>query len=131
MLHIIHISHSKYYTLPDIILIKCLSQYLLNATNKIVPKHCIWNNQTGYTCDKNQNINVPTGQVHWLTVKVIFKSECQFPSVVSATSQLSQSQLRALHQLSIEVPFSEIWSHKMLLEMSNPLGISSISWFIQ
>lgn len=64
-------------------------------------------------------------------VKVIFKSEYQFPSLKCATSQLSQSQFGALHLRSIQVPFSEMWSDLMLLEMSNLWGMSLICWFIQ
>lgn len=89
-----------------------------------------WHQQRAYLRRKQQRSRSCAGQVHRLTVKVISKSECQFPSLESA-SQLSQSQFGAPHQHSIEVPFSEIWSHKMLLEMSNPWGISSICWFIQ
>lgn len=99
---------------------------LINATDRLcrtwANSRNMWQRGNPHNC---------AAQVHWPTVKVIFESECQFPSLESATSQLSQSQFGALHRCSMEVPFSEMWSHKMLLEMSNSWGMSSIYWFSQ
>jgi len=41
-------------------------------------------------------------------LRLLLKAECQFPSLETATSQLSQIQFGALLKCSIPVSFSEI-----------------------
>ena len=66
--------------------------------------------RTAETCDKDDERTHTTVQLKFIgqTVKVIFESECQFPSLESAISQLSQSQFGALRPSSMEAPFSEM-----------------------